>query len=95
VIRIFAVQILNSLAFLQQERIIHCDIKPENIVMRSWGKSRVKLIDFGSSCFSGQQMFEYLQSRYYRAPEIMLRKPYSYEIDMWSFGCLLIELKIG
>jgi serine/threonine protein kinase len=63
--------------------------------MRSWGKSRVKLIDFGSSCFQGQQVFEYLQSRYYRAPEVMLRRPYSYEIDMWSFACLLLELRLG
>jgi dual specificity tyrosine-phosphorylation-regulated kinase 2/3/4 len=36
--------------------------------MKNWGKSGIKLIDFGTSCFEGKQMYSYLQSRYYRAP---------------------------
>jgi len=63
--------------------------------MKKWGKSGVKLVDFGSSCFEGKQIYEYLQSRYYRAPEVMLKTRYSFPIDMWSFGCLIAELKIG
>jgi len=38
------------------------------------------------------QMYPYIQSRYYRAPEILLGCPYSFPIDMWSLGCLLVEL---
>lgn len=63
--------------------------------MRNWGKSGIKIIDFGTSCFQGKQIYQYLQSRYYRAPEIILRTPYSFPIDMWSLGCLLAELKLG
>jgi dual specificity tyrosine-phosphorylation-regulated kinase 2/3/4 len=57
IIRIFAVQILNSLQFLEKERVIHCDLKPENIVMKTWGKSGIKLVDFGTSCLEGKQLY--------------------------------------
>lgn len=63
--------------------------------MQKWGKSGLKLADFGTSCFDGQQLYTYLQSRYYRSPEIILRRPYSYPIDMWSLACVLYELKTG
>lgn len=42
-----------------------------------------------------QQLYSYIQSRYYRAPEIIFRKNYSGAIDMWSFGCLIGELCLG
>ena len=72
-----------------QRNIIHCDIKLENIVFREIGKSGVKLIDFGSACFYDKKEFTYIQSRYYRAPEIVLIKPYDRKIDIWSLGCVL------
>ena len=52
-VRIFAIQILNSLNFLARMNVVHCDIKPENIVLKMWGKSGVKMIDFGTSCYEG------------------------------------------
>jgi len=88
----FAIQILQSLLLLKKHSIIHCDLKPENILLK---KSSVKLIDFGSSCFTQEQFYTYIQSRFYRAPEIMLALPYTTAIDMWSFGCILFELFTG
>lgn len=70
-------------------------MKPENIVMKKWGKTGIKLIDFGTSSFEGKQIYEYLQSRFYRSPEIIMGVPYSFPIDMWSFACILVELKLG
>jgi dual specificity tyrosine-phosphorylation-regulated kinase 2/3/4 len=55
----------------------------------------VKLIDFGSACFESAKLFSYIQSRFYRAPEIILGVRYSFPIDMWSLGCLLAELYTG
>ncbi|CAH8556264.1 unnamed protein product [Schistosoma rodhaini] len=58
-------------------------------------KDYVKLIDFGSSCFQNGQPYPYIQSRFYRAPEILLRLGYNEAIDTWSFGCLVAELING
>ena len=55
----------------------------------------MKLIDFGSGCFEKEQMYTYIQSRFYRAPEIMLGITYTTAIDMWSLGCILAELATG
>ena len=78
----FAVQILTCLAFLKENKIIHCDLKPENILLRQSNKSGIKVIDFGSSCFDSEKIYTYIQSRFYRAPEIILGIPYTLSIDM-------------
>ena len=94
-IRHFAVQILVSLQFLHSLNIIHCDLKPENILLKQPNRSAVKVIDFGSSCLEDERLYTYIQSRFYRAPEVILGLPYSTAIDMWSLGCILAELYTG
>jgi len=94
-IRRFAVQMLTSLRALRKLRIIHCDLKPENILLRQPNKSGIKIIDFGSSCFEDERVYTYIQSRFYRSPEVILGLPYDTAIDMWSFGCILAELYTG
>eukprot|EP01130_Rhizamoeba_saxonica_P015452 TRINITY_DN6932_c0_g1_i1.p1 TRINITY_DN6932_c0_g1~~TRINITY_DN6932_c0_g1_i1.p1 ORF type:complete len:615 (+),score=76.99 TRINITY_DN6932_c0_g1_i1:124-1968(+) len=91
----FTHQLLCVLDTLKQMQIIHCDLKPENVVLASPNKAHIKVLDFGSSLYVGQKTvnkFPYIQSRFYRAPEILLGCGYSYPIDMWSLGCLLVEL---
>lgn len=94
-IRKYAVQLLTSLKMLKKHSIVHCDLKPENILIADKKKSLIKLIDFGSGCFEKEQIYTYIQSRYYRAPEIMLGIKYTTAIDMWSLGCILCELFTG
>lgn len=96
-IRKFAKQILKALSFLARPdvNIIHCDLKPENILLRHPKRSGIKVIDFGSSCKSNKRMYSYIQSRFYRSPEVMLGLPYSVAIDMWSLGCILVEMHTG
>jgi dual specificity tyrosine-phosphorylation-regulated kinase 1 len=96
-IRKFAKQILKGLAYLARPDIdiIHCDLKPENILLRHPKRSGIKVIDFGSSCKSSKRMYSYIQSRFYRSPEVMLGLPYSVAIDMWSLGCILVEMHTG
>ncbi|CAH8846320.1 unnamed protein product [Trichobilharzia szidati] len=150
-VRRICFQVLKALQFIQKAGIIHCDLKPENVLL-VWPQSPesennsttthnnphnhnhhsgyqqkyqnhsnnnsnnnndsvsnlrstyysgaeqkdyVKLIDFGSSCFRKGQPYPYIQSRFYRAPEILLRLGYDEAIDTWSFGCLIAELING
>ena len=55
----------------------------------------IKLIDFGSACFEGNTVHTYIQSRFYRSPEVMIGLPYDSAIDMWSLGCVTAELFLG
>ena len=54
-----------------------------------------QVIDFGSSCYEHQRVYTYIQSRFYRAPEVILGAKYTMSIDMWSYGCILAELLTG
>lgn len=83
---------------LQQLGLIHADLKPENIMLVDPMRQpyRVKVIDFGSASHVSKAVCNtYLQSRYYRAPEIILGLPYCEAIDMWSLGCVVAELFLG
>ena len=55
----------------------------------------MKLIDYGSSCFITDAPTSYIQSRSYRAPEVILGLPFGPKIDVWSLGCILAELASG
>ena len=55
----------------------------------------IKVIDFGSACHESSHVYTYIQSRFYRSPEILLGLPYTSAIDMWSLGCIVAELFIG
>lgn len=94
-IRRFCKQMLGSLVLLRSHRVIHCDLKPENILLAHPLHSEIKVIDFGSSCFETEKVYTYIQSRFYRSPEVILGMSYGLPIDMWSLGCILAELLTG
>lgn len=173
--RKFAYQLLQVLLQLEKHDppIIHCDLKPENVVLRDSSRSGIRVIDFGSSCYQQASNWElppplpdtytapapgnrhacegktkschgrddaeaptdateatggptttaaplssttadappplaaaagsdsytflpkYIQSRFYRSPEVILELGYTTAIDRWSLGCLLVELHTG
>ncbi|CAI6332841.1 unnamed protein product [Periconia digitata] len=94
-IRRFCKQMLSSLVLLKGKKVIHCDLKPENILLAHPLHSEIKVIDFGSSCFENEKVYTYIQSRFYRSPEVILGMSYGMPIDMWSLGCILAELLTG
>uniref|UniRef100_A0A8C6MJW9 non-specific serine/threonine protein kinase n=1 Tax=Nothobranchius furzeri TaxID=105023 RepID=A0A8C6MJW9_NOTFU len=91
-------QVATALMKLKSLGLIHADLKPENIMLVDPIRQpyRVKVIDFGSASHVSKAVCStYLQSRYYRAPEIILGLPFCEAIDMWSLGCVIAELFLG
>ncbi|SMN20364.1 similar to Saccharomyces cerevisiae YPR054W SMK1 Middle sporulation-specific mitogen-activated protein kinase (MAPK) required for production of the outer spore wall layers [Maudiozyma saulgeensis] len=98
-IRYFTYQILCGLKYIHSAGVIHRDLKPGNILCTVNGC--LKICDFGLARgieqievtkFQQQDITNYVATRWYRAPEIILsRKPYNKSIDMWAVGCILAE----
>lgn len=92
-------QTLKGLEYMHKRGLIHRDIKPSNILLDSL--CHVKLCDFGlvtfqDDNFSNQRKTEYVATRWYRAPEIILgSKAYSYPVDVWATGTILAEMYTG
>ncbi|KAH6944824.1 hypothetical protein HPB50_005434 [Hyalomma asiaticum] len=95
VVHELARSLVQCLDALNQSHIIHCDLKPENVLLKQPGRWDIKVIDFGISCFAHRRVRTYIQTRFYRAPEVILDATYGQPIDMWSLGCILAELLTG
>jgi len=99
-IRTITAQVLAALVKLKELSIIHADLKPENIMLVDHMRYpfRIKLIDFGSASIFNEVHHvkePYIQSRFYRAPEILLGLPFCEKVDIWSLGCVVAELHLG
>ncbi|XP_043921534.1 homeodomain-interacting protein kinase 2-like [Protopterus annectens] len=97
-IRIILHQVATALMKLKSLGLIHADLKPENIMIADPVKQpyKVKIIDFGlSHHYSMAKYPAYIQTRCYRAPEVMLGLPYWEAVDMWSLGCIAAEIFMG
>ncbi|GCC35522.1 hypothetical protein chiPu_0014007 [Chiloscyllium punctatum] len=99
-IRTITTQVLRALQKLKDLSIIHADLKPENIMIIDQKRFpfRVKVIDFGSASIFHEVRYvkePYIQSRFYRSPEILLGLPFCEKVDMWSLGCVMAELHLG
>lgn len=88
-------QVLLGLAFVHDRGYFHRDLKPENLLFQD---GSVKIADFGLSkeCKRNQNHTNYVSTRWYRAPEIMLRqKNYDQMVDVFAVGCIFAELYTG
>ncbi|TMW93629.1 hypothetical protein EJD97_011365 [Solanum chilense] len=94
-VRTYAKQLFIALKHLKNCGVLHCDIKPDNMLVNE-AKNVLKLCDFGNAMFAGKnEITPYLVSRFYRAPEIILGLSYDHPMDIWSVGCCLFELYAG
>jgi len=85
-------QILSGVNHLHHANIIHRDMTPSNIIINK--DCSIQIIDFGlSRCCIDTNMTEYVVTRWYRAPEIILSpNRYNKKIDVWAIGCIMVEL---
>lgn len=106
-VRDFGRQLFKAVAFCHKHELTHTDLKPENILLcdavrnapdgKGWclSSTKTRLIDFGGATFHHEHHASMINTRQYRAPEVMLGLGWSYPSDVWSCGCILPELLTG
>jgi len=101
-LRNYISDILKGLVLLHSLSVIHNDMKPDNLLVPLYKKSgepNIKVMDFGLSCVQGSSNAKcpeyYIQTRYYRSPEVMLGISYTSSSDMWSLGVIVGEMFRG
>ncbi|KAK9888950.1 hypothetical protein WA026_004234 [Henosepilachna vigintioctopunctata] len=85
-------QICNALHHLSDLQIIHGDLKLDNVLLTHPEAPTIKLTDFGSAFRSGEKVDPYVRARPYRSPEFILHSRIGVPTDMWSLGCILVEM---
>jgi len=91
-IKYFAYQLFYSLSYIHTARVLHRDLRPQNLLIRG---TILKIADFGLSRAAGMNLtlMDYITKRAYEAPEGLLKNSdYSCPADIWSAGCILLEL---
>lgn len=96
-VRGYIFQLIKAIKWCHQNDVIHRDIKPENLLISNDGI--LKLCDFGfarAMTVNGSGQFtDYVATRWYRSPELLLGAPYGKPVDIWAIGCILGELSDG
>mmetsp|Transcript_39076 Transcript_39076/g.103327 ORF Transcript_39076/g.103327 Transcript_39076/m.103327 type:complete len:191 (+) Transcript_39076:618-1190(+) len=94
-------QLCAAMNYLQSVGLIHADLKTENVLLENAEASlyddnpRIKLIDFGAATWEKDVHATIIQTRHYRAPEVVMGMEWTFPCDMWSVACIVLELYEG
>jgi len=96
-IKSYLYQLLNGIAFCHEHRVLHRDLKPQNLLINK--KGELKLADFGLARSFGipvRNKSHEVVTLWYRAPDVLMGSTkYSSSIDIWSTGCIFAEMVTG
>ncbi|KAK4536311.1 hypothetical protein CDCA_CDCA08G2336 [Cyanidium caldarium] len=96
-VKCYTQQLLSGVAYCHARNVLHRDIKGSNLLINQRGQ--LKIADFGLARFAGEPGRRYttrVVTLWYRAPELLLGEgTYSFAVDMWSVGCLILEMLMG
>ena len=96
-IKSFMYQLLQGIAFCHDNRVLHRDLKPQNLLINN--KGQLKLADFGLARAFGIPVNTFsneVVTLWYRAPDVLLgSRTYNTSIDIWSAGCIMAEMYTG
>ncbi len=98
-VRDYLYQVFKAIEYCHRNNVIHRDIKPENLLINP-KKRELKICDFGFARVLNQKagaggLTDYVATRWYRAPELLLSNNYGKEVDIWAAGCILGEITDG
>ena len=96
VVKLYTAQLVKTLAFLQEMKVMHRDMKPQNILISANGI--VKLCDFGFARSMSNNTIVLTSIKgtpLYMAPELVQELPYNHTVDLWSLGVIIYELFVG
>lgn len=95
-IKLWSYKLIHAIAVLHQQRVVHADIKPQNIIV--YNDDQIKLTDFGVSVKKWEKdtlFYHTVGTPSYRAPECVQGQGWNEQFDMWSLGCVLYEMRYG
>lgn len=99
-VRYYLYQVFKAIEYCHRNNVIHRDIKPENLLIAP-KKKDLKICDFGFARVLNNKvgaaggLTDYVATRWYRAPELLLSNNYGKEVDIWAAGCIMGEITDG